>query len=300
MSEEVPDDPSEEIEGKEKEKEKEKKKSDLVPRLITALVALPLLVVLIAFAPHWGFFLFILLAGSIAMWEFCGILYGDDHRPGQIVTVVLGLGLMTVLYFFPDHFLPGLAATTLAIFLYFLFFYRDQEKVTLQIGGSITGILYGGILFTFIPMLGRDAGEAGWMWIIMTLNLVWSSDTGAYFAGSYFGKRKLYPAVSPNKSVEGAIGGLLTTIAFAFGANALFAHFFPDTWTVLTPLQIFLLAIPANVLGQSGDLAESLFKRAHSVKDSGTIIYGHGGILDRIDALFFAAPWVYYFYIYGV
>ncbi len=292
---EEPDNPEEH-----EQKPKKKKKSDLLPRVITALVALPLLIALIAFAPHWGFFLFVLLAGGVAIWEFCSILYGDDHPGGRILSVVLGMGLMSMLYFFPEHFLPALAAVTLALFLYFLFFYREQEEVTLQIGGSLTGIIYGGVLLTFVAMLGRDAGDAGWMWIIMVLNLVWSSDTGAYFAGTYLGKRKLYPAVSPNKSVEGAVGGLLTTIAFAFGADAIFSHFFADSWTSLTVLQVLILSIPANLLGQCGDLAESLIKRAHSVKDSGRIIYGHGGILDRIDALFFAAPWVYYFFLYGV
>lgn len=278
----------------------QKKKSDLLPRLITALVALPLLVALIAFAPHWGFFLFVLVAGSISIWEYCGITYAKDHGGGRILTVLLGAGLMSVLYFFPEYFLPAFVGTVLLLMLYFLFFFRDQEKVSHQIGSSVVGIIYGGLLLTFVALLGREAGDAGWMWIILTLALVWSSDTGAYFAGRAFGKRKLYPAVSPNKSVEGSIGGLLSTIAFAFGFDALFSHFFAHSWTELSALQILILAIPANILGQTGDLAESLIKRAHQVKDSGTIIYGHGGILDRIDALFFAAPWVYYFYLYGV
>ena len=277
-----------------------KKKSDLIPRVITALVALPLLIALIAFAPHWGFFLFILLAGGISIWEFCGITFAKEHPSGRIVTLLLGLGLMTVLYFAEAFFLPALIAVVLLIFLFYLFFFGEQSRVTHQIGSSITAILYGGILLTFIAMLGREAGEAGWMWIILTLALVWSSDTGAYFAGRAFGKRKLYPSVSPNKSVEGSIGGLLATIAFAFGFDALFAHFFAETWTPIPPHLLLLLAIPANILGQTGDLAESLIKRAHDVKDSGTIIYGHGGILDRIDALFFATPWVYYFYLYAI
>lgn len=279
---------------------KKKKKSDLIPRVITAIVALPVLISLIAFAPHWGFFLFILAAGAVSMWEFCGIVFAKDHPAGRVVTVILGLALMSVLYFAADFFLIGLTSVTAAVFLFYLFFYREQSQVTHQIGSSVTAMLYGGVLLTFIPMVGRDAGDAGWMWIIMILVLIWSSDTGAYFAGTYLGKRKLYPAVSPNKSVEGALGGLITTIVFAFGANALFAHFFSEAWITLSALQILALAIPANILGQMGDLFESLVKRAHEVKDSGTIIYGHGGILDRIDALLLAAPWVYYFYVYGV
>lgn len=277
-----------------------KKKSDLIPRVITALVALPLLIALIALAPAWGFFLFILLAGGISIWEYCGMTFARDHAPGRIVTLILGLGLMNVLYFAQDFFLPALIAVLLGLFLYYLFFFKDQKKVSHQISSSFIAIIYGGILLTFMAMMVRDGGEGGWMWAIMALAIVWSSDTGAYFAGKSLGKRKLYPAVSPNKSVEGAVGGILTTIAFTFGFNALFTHFFPDLWTDLTVLQILVLAIPANILGQCGDLAESLIKRAHDIKDSGSIIYGHGGILDRIDALLFAAPWVYYFSLYGL
>lgn len=282
-----------------------KKKSDILPRFITAVVALPLLVSLIAFAPHWGFFLFILVAATISIWEFCGILMatGDgsvEHPSGRVMTVVMGLLLMSVFYFAEAYFIPALTGVTLVVFLFYLFVYKEISKVTHYIGTSLTAVLYGGVLFTFIPLLGRDGGDAGWMWIIMLLTLIWSSDTGAYFAGTFLGKHKLYPSVSPNKSIEGAVGGLAATIAFAFLANAIFSHFFPDAWTSLGAVQILVLAIPANILGQTGDLAESLLKRAHKVKDSGTIIYGHGGILDRIDALFFAAPWVYYFLLYGV
>ena len=276
------------------------KKSDLIPRFITAIIAVPLLIALISMAPHWGFFLLILAAGAISIWEFCGIVFAKEHPAGRIFSVVVGLAMMNVFYFVPDLFVPALAVTTVGTFLFYLFFYKDQARVTHHIGGTLTAILYGGVLFTFIAMLGRDGGSEGWMWIMMTLAIVWGSDTGAYFAGNALGKHKLYEAVSPNKSIEGAIGGLLASIAFAFGFEAIFAHFFADTWTGLSALQILALAIPANILGQTGDLAESLFKRAHNVKDSGTIIYGHGGILDRIDAVFFATPWVYYFMVYTI
>jgi phosphatidate cytidylyltransferase len=276
------------------------KMSDLIPRVITALVALPLLIALIAFAPHWGFFLFILAAGAVSIWEFCGIIFAKEHPAGRIFAIIGGWGLMSVLYFFPEYFVPALTGAALLTFLFYLFTFKDLPKVTLQIGGTITAMLYGGVLLTFVALLGRDGGDAGWMWIIMSLAIVWSSDTGAYFAGNALGKHKLAPRVSPNKSIEGAVGGLLTTVAFTFGFDALFTHFFADSWTSLSAWQVLLLAIPANILGQAGDLAESLIKRAHQVKDSGTIIYGHGGILDRIDALFFAAPWIYYFLLYGV
>lgn len=272
-----------------------KKKSDLIPRLTTAIVALPLLIALIVYAPAWVFFAFIAVVGGISIWEFCGITFSAEHPGGRLVSVVLGMGLMNVLYFAEDFFVPALVATTLIVFLYFLFAFKEQARVTHQIGSALTAILYGGVLITFIALLGRDGGDAGPMWILMTLAIVWASDTGAYFSGRALGKHKLYPSVSPNKSVEGALGGVVASVIFALGFQALYTALAPDVWTSLSILQILALVIPANLLGQTGDLAESLVKRAHDVKDSGTIIYGHGGILDRIDALFFASPWVYYF-----
>ena len=279
------------------------KKSELIPRLITSGIGIPALAALIMLAPHWGFFLFVLFISAICIWEFCSITFSDEHPPGRIFAIVIGLATITLVYFdpylTPDMLLPSLAGAVLAIFLFYLFFFRDQSRVTHHIGSSITAIIYGGLLLLFLPMMTRDL-QGGGMWVLMAIALVWSSDSGAYFTGNFFGKRKLYKSVSPNKSVEGSAGGLVATILFAFAFDALFTVLSPDNWTSLSPLQVLALAIPANILGQCGDLVESLIKRAHDVKDSGTIIYGHGGILDRIDALFFAAPWVYYFAFYGV
>ncbi|MBA2663770.1 MAG: phosphatidate cytidylyltransferase [Bradymonadaceae bacterium] len=270
------------------------KKSDLIPRVITALVALPLLLALIFLAPAWAFFCLIAAAAAVGIWEYCSIAWADQHDGAKVVTVVVGLALISVLYFFESFFIEALAGSVLVMFLFFLFFYRDQSRVTQQLGASLTAILYAGFLLTTIALFGRDEGVNGPFWIVLLLVVVWSSDTGAYFTGVTIGKRKLYPAVSPNKSVEGAIGGLVSSIAAAFLVNYLYARF-TNHWVALEVWQVLLLAIPANLLGQMGDLAESLVKRCHAVKDSGSIIYGHGGILDRIDALFFAAPWFYIF-----
>lgn len=271
------------------------KKSDLVPRVITAVVAVPLLLALIFLAPPWAFFALIVAAGGVSIWEYCSITYGNEHVPAKTFTVAVGVALVCVLYFAGDYFLDALTFSVVALYLFFLFAFRDQKKVTLQVGSSITAILYGGVLLSTIALLARDAGPNGPLWILLLLSVVWSSDTGAYFTGRALGRRKLYPAVSPNKSVEGAIGGLVTSVIFAFMLNYFYTTM-TQSWGELEVWQVLLLTIPANILGQTGDLAESLVKRCHGVKDSGTIIYGHGGILDRIDALFFAAPWFYFFY----
>lgn len=281
----------------------DKKKSDLGPRLITAAVAIPVLLYLIFAAPVWAFGLLVLWATSTSVWEYCNITFGEQHKPGVWLTSAIGGALFAVMYWGPDYFLMALLIAGLLLFLFFLFGYREQENSSFQIGSSIAALVYGSVMFGTIGLLHRDAGASGPLWILLILCIVWLSDTGAYFSGRALGKHKLYEAVSPNKSVEGAVGGFIVSIGAAVGLNYGFSpmvessQFLSQTlglqWTTLSLFEIMLVAVPANILGQCGDLAESLIKRAHGVKDSGTIIYGHGGILDRIDALIFATPWVY-------
>ena len=115
-----------------------------------------------------------------------------------------------------------------------------------------------------------------------------ANDTCAYFAGRAFGKHKLAPLLSPKKTWEGFAGGFVGTLGFLFAGKALF----PETFAGLTSTDLVLLGVPSAFLGPVGDLAESLLKRNYDVKDSGNILPGHGGMLDRIDAAFFVCPWV--------
>ena len=281
----------------------EKKKSDLAARLITAVVAIPVLLYMIFAAPPWAFGLLVLWATATSVWEYCNITYGGEHKSGVWFTSALGAALFATMYWRPEFLLVALVVCGLLVFLFFLFRYKEQSATSHQIGSSITGLVYGVVMFGTIALLHRDAGPAGPLWILLVLFIVWLGDTGAYFTGRALGKHKLYPAVSPNKSIEGAVGGFVVSVLSAIALNASFnpliesSEFFSGTlaldWTELTLTEILVVAIPANILAQCGDLAESLIKRAHGVKDSGTIIYGHGGMLDRIDALIFASPWVY-------
>jgi len=128
----------------------------------------------------------------------------------------------------------------------------------------------------------------GIQWIFLVLVIVMCGDSAAFYVGSRMGKTKLYPLVSPNKSVEGSIGGLLGSIV---GALLVKVGFFPE----LTLGDCVGAALLLGVLGQLGDLFESLLKRSCGVKDSGTIVPGHGGILDRLDSILFAAPAAFYY-----
>jgi phosphatidate cytidylyltransferase len=140
------------------------------------------------------------------------------------------------------------------------------------------GPLFVGVPLTMLALLRSDMGADGASYVVMTMMFAWWGDTGGYFAGRYLGKHALYPAVSPKKTIEGSIGGLGGSVL-----GAMCAHFW---YLPSIPLvDSVVLALVAGGLGQAGDLGESLIKRSTGVKDSGQIVPGHGGILDRVDAL---------------
>lgn len=286
----------------------EKKKSDLGPRLLTAVVAIPILLSIIFLTPAEGFLLLVMGAGAVSVWEYCQMTFGAEHPGGARFVTALGAALIGAMFMWTEHTGLLAAAAFVAVYEFYLFAYKDQPSASPQISHSIAALCYGALMFGTFALLRKVGGPAGPFWVVMSLAIIWGSDTGAYFAGRTFGKRKLYQAVSPNKSVEGAIGGIISSVVFAFAFDKLFGALASEAvvwelgvWTVnlqwrpLELWQIVAVAIPANLLGQTGDLAESLLKRAHGVKDSGHIFPGHGGMLDRIDALIFASPWFYAF-----
>jgi phosphatidate cytidylyltransferase len=143
---------------------------------------------------------------------------------------------------------------------------------------------------TLLARMRLNLGAAGSGSVILAIGLAWFADTGAYFAGRFLGKHKLYEAVSPKKTVEGAIGGLAASVVWALLGSFWFLRSLPVAHAIP-------LALVGGVVGQAGDLAESLLKRSTGVKDSGALVPGHGGILDRVDALIMTSIAVY---LYGV
>jgi phosphatidate cytidylyltransferase len=276
------------------------KKGDLGPRLVTAVVMVPIMVWLI-FGTHWLWAGFLLLATTFGLHESNAMfLKAEDAKVRHVITA-LGVALFAAGYLligqrapvrldFTDDgalLLMFLSVVVWGTMLFHLMRPRDIPRVAGAIAGSLAGVLYVGVGFLFCALLRRDLPEGG-SWVLLMLALCWMSDTGAYFAGRAFGKNKLAPLISPAKTVEGATGGLLGSITAGF-------LFGPVLGPSLTIWQVFLLALPANFLAQAGDLCESMIKRSVQVKDSGTIIHGHGGMLDRVDAVIFVAPYVYIF-----
>ena len=140
------------------------------------------------------------------------------------------------------------------------------------------------LLVADAPRSETGPDQAGWF--LFPMFVIWAGDTGAYFTGRAFGRHKLAPVVSPKKTWEGAAGGLVASVLGGLLCRAIF-------FTEMPISDVVIFAAPAAVLGQLGDLCESMIKRSTGVKDSGTILYGHGGILDRVDGLLFAVPWFF-------
>jgi phosphatidate cytidylyltransferase len=262
----------------------------LVARVIT--LALPLLLGILLAAPSWAWLILVGLATGIALVEFYAITLGPEDTATQAMGVAMGTLLIPTLGFGHNGLVLvcGLMTVVLVMFVTGLFAYSSLEKAGRVITAGVTGVFYVAFLLGCLLFLRQDPrGGEGRYWVLMVLAITWAGDTGAYFAGRFLGRHKLAPEVSPKKTWEGAIGGVLASVGAAFAVVAV-------TDLRLSPLMVVMLAVPAAIIGQLGDLCESLLKRAYGVKDSGRIIYGHGGILDRIDGVIFTAPYVYFFY----
>lgn len=261
---------------------------NLASRLLVSVVAVPLLLLAIyQDTPHfvWGV---VFAASLVAMHEFFAMSSAD--RTDRWVSTLLGAAASLAFYWLPARYGPhlvGFLTAFLPVALYYLFRFGDIESVADRFASSVVGIVYAGLFFIFLALIKRDLPHGGDL-IVLLLATAWLSDTGGYFAGKLLGKKKLYPAVSPNKTWAGAIGGVA---AAAGGAVCIKLWLVPE----LSWVSALGLAIPGSILGQLGDLAESLIKRSRGVKDSGAILPGHGGLLDRVDAVLFIAPYFYLF-----
>jgi phosphatidate cytidylyltransferase len=268
--------------------------SNLAARLLTAAVAIPVLVAAIVWSNPIAVWALVFAATGVGLREFYNMTLANEPVSERVFGVVIGLGCAAAFYWCDDDPLvipAAFAGATIASFVFYLFRYRTMETVAGRVAQMIAGIAYVALLLTFVALLKKRGPSDGGAWVFITLTCTWFSDTGAYFAGRFIGPywpRKLYESVSPKKTVIGGLGGL---------AGSFLALVVAKEWYLpsLTWLDCVLIAVPANVLGQMGDLCESMLKRSVGVKDSGALLPGHGGMLDRIDALLFSAPYIYVF-----
>lgn len=250
-------------------------------RLLTGIIALPFLVYIIGFAPKWLFHAFLCAAAAGAFLEFLRMT--APAMPGPLKAVSLAPAVLlfwcaSTGYLF---LMPALFSLSLAIpLVYHLLIPLGEKRHSVEHAArAVLGFSY--VCLPLAMLVIIDRRPAGNMWVLFLLCVIFASDTGAFYFGSFFGKRPLHRSASPNKTWEGALGGMLCSLAPVY----LFQAFLHPGKT-----SIFFLALILGIVGQIGDLAESLVKRACGVKDSGGILPGHGGILDRIDGLLFATP----------
>ena len=254
-------------------------------RVLSAVVFIPAFVLMVAYAPQWVFFAFIILLGGIGQWE----LYRMFQRQGIQVYSVIGMiaGALVMLSFARPEVAP------LALFLAILGLLAWAVWSAMARGpewGPMALTLFG--LFYVSWLLGHALGlralPHGVEWIFFLVWVTWVGESAAYLLGSWIGRVPLAPRLSPSKTVEGALAQLLFSVLAALVARY---WFFP----ALQPREAVGVGLALGVIGQVGDLTESLLKRSTKVKDTGGIIPGHGGLLDRLDSLLFNTPALFYY-----
>jgi phosphatidate cytidylyltransferase len=255
----------------------------------------PPLLGLLFVGPAWGFFALVLVASGLASGELFRMTHPGD-RVAQGVGVLTTMGAFAATYSFssdPRALLSTIVVVTLIGLLTPLWRLGNMQTAALRTLAGVAGPFYIGSLLAMLAMLRRDGGgDQGGKLVFLCFTFSWLADTGGYFFGRFLGKTKLYEAVSPKKTRAGFVGALVGASVGALLASLVYMPQLP-----LVPG--LALALFAGAVGQLGDLVESLLKRSTGIKDSGGIVPGHGGMLDRIDALIVVSPIVYLYASYS-
>lgn len=264
---------------------------NLVLRVATAAVGIPLILVLLYLGPPWAFYALVLPAALVGAYELFAMTHPADPV-ARAIGVIISLGASLTIYLAPDNprtLVAVLTIVPLAGPLVTLLRVGALETAALRACALGFGPLFVVVPLTLLAVVRRtyDANHVGAGAALLALGLAWFADTGAYFAGRFLGRHKLHEAVSPNKTVEGAVGGLVAAVIWSLGASVSYLR------GVLPITHAIGLGLASGVLGPAGDLGESLLKRSTGVKDSGAIVPGHGGVLDRVDALIATSVVVY-------
>ena len=256
-------------------------------RWISGLILGPFLILFILFAPPWLFLLFILFAIYLGLREFYALSSPAPPPKEAAAGLILGFLWAAALHS-PDPrcFLSALTFTLLGFSVWALFQPEEFPLRVQKVSRHLLGLAYVALLLGHFVLMRRM--ETGRLLILFTLVSVYFGDILAFYFGRTWGKRKLAPRLSPAKTVEGGLGAVVGSAAGAVLFKFLFLPQIPL-------VHALILGAATGVVGQLGDLWESLLKRSAQVKDSGALIPGHGGLLDRIDSVLFAAPLVYYY-----
>jgi phosphatidate cytidylyltransferase len=277
--------------------------SNLAKRTITGIIGASLMIGAILWNQYSfaGLFLFISI---IAQLEFYSLATTEDVKPQKWIGLICGVAFYILIISLASSNL-GIVLSAfgriplIMIPLFFVIFiielYRRSPQPFANIGYTILGIIYIPFTLALLSLIATSSNDKGFhpQIIVHYFFILWASDIGAYFVGKKFGKTKLFERISPKKTWEGSIGGAV--LAF------IVAHFVSHHDKILTQVDWIVITSIIVVFGTFGDLVESIFKRSIQIKDSGTILPGHGGFLDRFDGLFISSPFVftYLMAVYG-
>ncbi len=238
---------------------------------------------------------FVILFGLVAaacLWEFTGLVFPDKHTNDQLRRAIgVGLGILPYLWLSAlnlgwiakDNWLPMLLTFFPLLFLPFVFeLLQGNTQAFQQVGFIFLGVLYIGIPFALVNSIAFSTEQFSNVLVFGLIILTWSNDSWAYLVGSKIGRTPLFAAVSPKKTWEGTLGGGSMTLLTAYGLSLIFTQIGTLHWLVFGLIVV--------VFGSIGDLVESIFKRGQNIKDSGSLLPGHGGFLDRFDAFIFMIP----------
>jgi len=264
--------------------------SSHIKRWITGIIAVPILFSIIYFSTEAIFAGFVLAVTIVAILEYNRLVFGSQRGMEKQALLLFGvLPPLAAVLAGQGAILAVAVLSSLAIFILYLIGTKEGALDLNPLGRYVLGYVYLPVMLSHLVLL--RGGAKGVIWIFFVIVLAFSGDIAAFYVGRTFGKRKLMPHVSPGKTVEGLLG-----LAAGSMVGCLIYRYFllPE----VPVAHIVVLGLAGGVIGQLGDLFESLIKRASGAKDSGEILPGHGGILDRLDCLLFIIPFVYYYRTY--
>jgi phosphatidate cytidylyltransferase len=273
-------------------------------RVVTALILIPIVLLLVFLGPGWLFTLAIAAVAALAAWELLGLAKKAGATPPRIAVVLAVLALFASNLKWPIQnpaTLGMFGILSLGLLVYCTFF-RPVKQLMADASASIFCLIYIGFTLLVLPALRENQEGNGPSLVTFLLCAVWAGDTAALYVGRAWGRHKLAPKLSPNKTWEGTLasvgGSLLSTLVLLGLAQLMQMPMWNVGWRLSYSGDVWwywlCLAVVVNVAAQVGDLAESALKRSAGVKDSGSLLPGHGGVLDRIDALLLAAPVLWY------
>lgn len=264
-----------------------RKYSNLAARIFTGLIGAALIVAAVAFS-EWTFFAIFLGICILSLLEFYRLAGLDGLLPLKWYGTFCSVAIFTVTFFIESGRLEAAYYSLLfplVSIVYMIKLYKKFErKPFTNIAYTFLGIFYVSVPFSLMSAIAFNQGTYRYEIILGCLLILWASDTGAYFAGTFFGKNKLFERISPKKSWEGFFGGALLAVSISLALAA----YFP----VLGRMQWVIVSLIIIVGGTFGDLTESLLKRSIEIKDSGASLPGHGGFLDRFDGLLLSTPFI--------